>query len=218
MAEILRILVADDHPIFRAGLRQVLAGDRRIEVVAELVDGAEALRQVRALKPQLAVLDFDLPNRNGLDIARELRRERHATQVVILTGHREESLFEEALEAGVRGYLLKDNAATDLLQCLRAVAAGETHFSPTFSSYLLQRGRRAESLREQVRGLDALSPAERRVLRLIALNKTTKEIAQELFLSPATIETHRKNICTKLDLRGPNKLLQFAIEHRSELT
>ncbi len=218
MAETLRILLADDHPIFRAGLRQVLAGDRHIEVIAEVADGAEALRQIRTLKPQLAVLDFDLPNRNGLEIARELRRERHTTQVVILTAHREESLFEEALEVGVRGYLLKDNAATDLLQCLRAVAAGETHLSPTFSNYLLRRGQRAESLREQVRGLDALSPAERRVLRLIALNKTTKEIAQELFLSPATIETHRKNICAKLELRGPNKLLQFAIEHRVELT
>jgi len=218
MAETLRIIVADDHPIFRAGLRQVLAGDRQIEVLAEVADGAEALREIRARKPQIAVLDFDLPQRNGLNIAHELHCERNATQVVILTAHREETLFEEALAIGVRGYLLKDNAATDLLQCLRTVAGGGTHLSPTFSNYLLQRGRRAEALREQVRGLDALSPAERRVLRLIAFNKTTKEIAQELFLSPATVETHRKNICTKLELRGPNKLLQFAIQHRSELT
>src|ERR1051325_2465348 len=107
MAETLRIIVADDHPIFRAGLRQVLAGDRHVEVLAEVADGAEALREIRARKPQLAVLDFDLPRRNGLDIARELRRERHATQIVILTAHREEALFEEALAAGVRGYLLK---------------------------------------------------------------------------------------------------------------
>lgn len=218
MAQTLRILVADDHPIFRAGLRQVLAADRGIEVVAEVADGDQALRDIHALKPHRAVLDLDLPRRSGLEVARELQRERHPTPVVMLTGHREESLFEEALAAGVRGYLLKDNAATDLLQSLRAVAAGETYLSPTFSQYLLQRGRRAESLREVVRGLEALSPAERRVLRMIALNKTTREIAQELFLSPATVETHRKNICTKLELRGPNKLLQFAIEHRVELT
>jgi DNA-binding NarL/FixJ family response regulator len=142
---------------------------------------------------------------------------RDTSPLVILTGHREEALFDEALTAGVRGYLLKDNAATDLLRCIRAAAAGETYLSPTFSSYLLRRGRRAEALREEVSGLDSLSSAERRVLRLIALGEATKEIAAELFLSPATVETHRKNICAKLELRGANKLLQFAIEHRLEL-
>jgi DNA-binding NarL/FixJ family response regulator len=217
VSELLRIVVADDHPIFRAGLRQVLAADPRVEVMAEVADGMEALKQIRALKPRLAVLDFDLPGRNGLDVARELRRENHPTEVVILTAHREERLLEEALAAGVRGYLLKDNASTDLLQCLRTVAAGGTHVSSKFSGYLLQRGRRAQTFREQTPGLNALSPAERRVLRLIALNKTSREIAKALFLSPATVETHRKNICAKLELRGPNKLLQFAIEHRAEL-
>src|ERR1051325_691021 len=121
MAERLRVLFADDHEIFRAGLRQVLAGDARIEVVAELADGESALRDIRALKPDIAVLDFDLPARNGLAVARELRRLRDATPVVILTAHRDESLFEEALATGLRGYLLKENAATDLLRCLRAV-------------------------------------------------------------------------------------------------
>src|ERR1051325_3291169 len=212
-----RILFADDHEIFRAGMRQVLAADRQIEVVAESADGEAALRDIIALKPHVAVLDFDLPGRNGLDLARELHHLRNTTPVVILTAHREESLFDEALATGVRGYLLKDNAATDLLQCLRAVAKGETYLSPTFSSYLLRRGRKAEALRQEVQGLDTLSPAERRVLRLVANGKATKEIAVELFLSPATVETHRKNICTKLEVKGQKKLLQFAIEHRAEL-
>ena len=217
MVESLRILFADDHEIFRAGLRQVLSADRQIQIIAELADGETALREIRALKPDVAVLDFDLPGRNGLGIVNELRRLRVTTPIIILTGHRDESLFDEALAAGVRGYLLKDDAATDLLRCLRAVARGETYLSPTFSSYLLRRGQRAEALRQEVRGLDGLSPAERRVLRLIALGKATKEIAEELFLSPATVETHRKNICVKLELHGANKLLAFAIEHRSEL-
>jgi DNA-binding NarL/FixJ family response regulator len=217
MSSALRILFADDHEIFRAGLRQVLAADRDIEIIAEVADGESALREIRTLKPDIAVLDFDLPGRNGLGIVGELRRVRVATPVVILTGHRDESLFDEALAAGVRGYLLKDNAATDLLRCLRAVAKGETYLSPTFSAYLLRRGKQAEALRQAVHGLDALSAAERRVLRLIALGKATKEIASELFLSPATVETHRKNICAKLDLHGANKLLAFAIEHRTEL-
>ncbi len=218
MPETLRILFADDHEIFRAGMRQVLAGDPRIEIVDESADGESALRNIIVKKPDVAIIDFDLPGRNGLELARELRRLRNTTPVLILTAHREESLFDEALATGIRGYLLKDNAATDLLQCIRAVAKGETYLSPTFSSYLLRRGRQAEVLRGEVRGLDALSPAERRILRLIAHGRATKEIAEELFLSPATVETHRKNICAKLELRGQNKLLQFAIEHRGELT
>jgi DNA-binding NarL/FixJ family response regulator len=213
----LRVVFADDHEIFRTGLRQVFATDPALKIVAEVADGEAALREIKTLKPELAVLDFDLPRRSGLEVARELRRLRDTTRVVILTGHREESLFEEALAADVRGYVLKDNAASDLLRCLRAVASGETFLSSTFSKYLLDRSRRTETLRQQVRGLDALSPAERRVLRLIAFNKPTKEIAAELFLSVATVETHRKNICAKLELRGPNKLLQFALEHRAEL-
>ena len=99
----------------------------------------------------------------------------------------------------------------------RVVASGETYVSTTFSGYLLKRGQKAQALRENIRGLDLLSASERRVLRLVALGKATKEIAAELFLSPATIETHRKNICAKLDLRGANKLLAFAVEHKSEL-
>ena len=213
----LRILFADDHEIFRAGLRQVLASDPKVEIIAEAADGEAALRDIVSLKPEVAVLDFDLPGRNALQIIREMRRLRNATPVVILTAHREETLFDEALAVGVRGYLLKDNAATDLLQCLRAVAKGDTYLSPTFSNYLLRRGQSARALRQEVRGLDALSPAERRVLRLIANGRATKEIAAELFLSPATVETHRKNICSKLELKGQNKLLQFAIEHRAEL-
>src|SRR6185295_12949845 len=98
---------ADDHEIFRAGLRQVLAADRNIKILAESADGESALRDIRALKPQVAILDFDLPKRNALEIARELKRQRDTTPIVILTGHREESLFDEALGVGVRGYLLK---------------------------------------------------------------------------------------------------------------
>ena len=217
MSEPLRILFADDHEIFRAGLRQVLAGDRKIQIIAELADGESALQEICALKPDVAVLDVDLPKRNGLEVASELKRRRDATPIVILTGHRDESLFDEALALGVRGYLLKDNATTDLLRCLHAAAAGETYLSPTFSRYLVKRGQRTEALRQEVRGLDTLSAAERRVLRLVAMGRATKEIAAELFLSPATVETHRKNICTKLELRGANKLLAFAIEHRTEL-
>jgi DNA-binding NarL/FixJ family response regulator len=217
VTEPLNIVFADDHEIFRAGLRQVLAADPQIRVLAELADGPAALREIVAFKPQIAVLDFDLPGLNGLQLTCELRRLRNPTLIVILTGHRDETLFDQALAAGVRGYLLKDNAATDLLRCIRAVAAGDTYLSPTFSDYLLRRGQQVKALLQEVPGLAALSAAEQRVLRLVAMGRATKEIAAELYLSPATVETHRKNICNKLELRGQNKLLQFAIEHRTEL-
>ena len=125
MPKPLRILFADDHEIFRAGLRQVLANDRNIEIIAELGDGESALNQIPVLKPSIAVLDLDLPKRNGLEVARELSRQRDTTPIVILTGHREESLFEEALAVGVRGYLLKDNAASDLLSCFAWLRLGK---------------------------------------------------------------------------------------------
>src|SRR5262245_38471928 len=136
MPQTLHIVFADDHPIFRAGLRQVLAADRHIEVVAEVADGESALGEIRTRKPHIAVLDFDLPGRSGLEVARELRRLRDGTPVVILTGHRQESLFEEAIAAGVRGYVLKDNAAANLLECLRSVAEGGTFLSRAFTRYL----------------------------------------------------------------------------------
>jgi DNA-binding NarL/FixJ family response regulator len=215
--ERLRIVCADDHEIFRAGLRQVLASDPGIEIISEVADGQSALRSITSQNPAVAILDFDLPAPNGLEVVRELRRLRNATTIVILTAHREESLFDEALGMQVRGYLLKDDAATDLLRCIHAVARGETYLSPTFSSYLLRRGKQARELRQQIPGLDALSAAERRVLRLVAFGRATKEIAGELFLSPSTVETHRKNICAKLQLKGQNKLLQFAIENKSLL-
>jgi two-component system response regulator NreC len=209
--------VADDHPIFRAGLVQVLAANRALGIVAEVADGDLALQEIISKRPTVAILDFDLPRRTGLAVAKEIRRLRLETRPIILTAHSQETLFEAAIATGVQGYLLKENTAASVIECVQTVAGGGTFFSPLFSKYLLERGKRSAALREEKHGLASLTPSETRILKLIALSRSTREIAAELSISPATVDTHRKHICSKLDLHGPNSLLQFAIEHRAEL-
>ncbi|HVU33359.1 MAG TPA: response regulator transcription factor, partial [Opitutaceae bacterium] len=207
----------DDHPLFRQGLRQLIQADGRFELIGESGDGVEALRMLREARPDVAVVDVNLPGHSGLDLAREVQRERLPTRVVILTMFKEEETFNRALDLGVLGYVLKENAVQDILGCLAAVARGEHYLSPTISSYLVHRRSRADGLAARKPGLDDLTKAERRILKLIAEKKTSREIARELFISPRTVETHRANISTKLDLRGSHSLLQFALENRSSL-
>ena len=135
----------------------------------------------------------------------------------MLTMHAEESTFNAAMDAGAQGYLLKDDAMEMVLLGLKAVASGGVYLSPAISGWLARRQGRASALKEEKTGLVALTATERRVLLLVAENKTNKEIGAELFISHRTVETHRSNICQKLQLEGAHKLIQFAIEHRSEL-
>ena len=221
----IRILFADDHPIFRQGLRQVLESDSRLAVVGEVSDGASALEQIKLLKPDIALLDLDLPKLNGLDLVPLLQNLKPPVDVVVLTMCKEESIFNAALDRGVKGYILKDNAVkllglgavSDVVNGIIAVAHGEVYLSPSISGYLLRRSQRAAALVQQNPGLASLSPMERRVLKLLCGNKTSKEIGEELFISHRTVETHCANIRTKLDLRGAHRLLQFAIEHKADL-
>ena len=213
----IRILFADDHPIFRQGLRQVLESDSRLAIVGEVGDGASALEQIKLLKPDIALLDLDLPKLNGLDLVPLLRNLKPPVEVVVLTMCKEEGIFNAALDRGVKGYILKDNAVSDVVNGIIAVAEGEVYLSPSISGYLLRRSQRASALVEKNPGLASLSPMERRVLKLLSGNKTSKEIGEELFISHRTVETHCANIRTKLDLRGAHRLLQFAIEHKTDL-
>jgi DNA-binding NarL/FixJ family response regulator len=209
--------MADDHPMFRGGLRQVIESQPDLQVVHETGDGADALRAVRELKPNVAILDLDMPKISGLDLTAAIQREQMPTRVIILTMYREEDMFNEAMDLGVLGYVLKDSAADDILHCIRAVADGRHYLSPTVSGFLVNRHTRAESLRRAKPGLADLTPAELRILRLIARNKTSKEIADELELSTRTVDNHRFNICTKLQLHGVHSLVKFAFDHKSEL-
>jgi DNA-binding NarL/FixJ family response regulator len=212
-----RLVIADDHPIVLHGLKEMIEADTSLKVVGEAGDGVKALAQIQQLKPDVAVLDIDMPEMDGLTVAREIQRRRIAVQVVLLTIHREEELFQEAIDAGVRGYVLKDSATTDIIASIKAAAYGQPFISPQLSALLLNRRARSDALASQKPGLAALTPMERRILKLIADDKTSKDIAGQLFISYRTVETHRTNICRKLELKGNLALVKFALAHKSDL-
>ena len=154
----------------------------------------------------------------GFDVAREIQRQELPVGIIILTMHDDESMFNEALNAGAKGYLLKDSAAGDIVNSIKVVATGQPYISPSISNYLLNRATRREELNNQTPALKDLTPTELRVLKLIAQRKTSKEIAEQLFVSYSTVENHRHSICQKLDIHTKNGLMMFAVEHRSELS
>jgi DNA-binding NarL/FixJ family response regulator len=217
MAAKIKVLIVDDHPLFRQALRQMVSTDSRFELIGEAGDGETALRLILEKKPDVAVLDVDVPRLSGLEIASKLQGKRSPTRLVILTMHKEEEIFNRAVDMGVKGFVLKENAVEDILKALVTVSEGEHYLSPSISGYLVRRHIRAETLAAKKPGLEDLTKAERRILKFIAEKKTSKEIATELFISPRTVEAHRANICTKLELHGSHSLLQFALENRSAL-
>jgi DNA-binding NarL/FixJ family response regulator len=217
MGQPITVLIVDDHPLFRNGLRQVIQGDGRFELTGQAANGEDAWKLVQEQKPQVAVLDINLPGLTGLEIARRIQEKRLRTRVIILTMLKEEDLINRALDYGVNGFLLKESAVEEIVNAVVTAARGEHYLSPAVSGYLVRRRNRAEQLAAQRPGLDDLTKAERRILKRIAEKKTSREIGAELFISPRTVEAHRANICTKLDLHGSHSLLQFALENRSSL-
>lgn len=216
-AQPVRILVVDDHPVVRAGIRQVIAGDPRFVVVAEAGSADEAMRCTRDLRPGVVVLDLELGGTNGLEVAKRLQLEGIQIPVVVLTMHRREAYFNEAVELGASAFVLKENTVTELLDAVAAAARGETWFSPTLSDFRARRtGKRSELARENP-GVSDLTPTERKIVRAVADNRTTREIAEEMRVSPLTVETHRRNICRKLGLVGSHPLLDFALRNRDRL-
>jgi DNA-binding NarL/FixJ family response regulator len=207
----IRLVIADDHPIFRTGLRMAIEADPLLHVVAEAGDGESALACILELQPDVVVLDINMPPPDGLAIARDLQERQLPVKTIFLTMHKDPSLLNIALDIGVKGFLVKDAAANEIVSCIKAIAAGESYLSPALSSHLLnRRNRTAPSLAN-------LTASERRVLQLVAESRTNKEIAAELFISIRTVEHHRSNICAKLGLTGKNTLLSFALTHKSEL-
>jgi DNA-binding NarL/FixJ family response regulator len=217
MGDGIRIVVADDHPIVRRGVVQVLAAEPGFEVVAEAGDGEAALAEIERLRPDVAVLDVDMPKLDGLAVAREVFRRGSEVSVVFLTIHTGEDIFNEAIDLGAYGYVLKESAVVDVVSAVRAAAAKTPYVTPSLTPYLLRRGARRDALARGTPGLGDLTRSERRILKLIAEEKTSREIADRLFISPRTVENHRTNICQKLGLQGSHALVKFALKHKSEL-
>lgn len=211
------VLVADDHPVSREGLVRVIEREGKFTVVAQAGDGGEALRLIQQLRPELAVLDISMPTMTGIEVVHEAMKQDLPTDFIIMTLYDDSHYFDAAMDAGVKGYLLKDSALLELSLCLGAVADGKFYVTPSMSKFMLDRRARIEALARSVPALDKLTPAERDVLRLLADNKTSKEIADELFIAVRTVENHRCHITAKLGLKGHNKLLMFAVEHKSLL-
>lgn len=213
----LTVLIADDHPIFRRGLCDILAGDATLRLIGEAGEGKEAWRLIRELQPAVAVLDVHMPGYSGIQVARLVSQRHLHVQVIILTMDGEEGLLNEALSLGVKGYLLKETAVTDLLQAIHRVAGGDCYISSVLSGALMRRNTSLEALWERKPGLHKLSPTEQQILKLISEDRTSKEIAELLRCSVRTVETHRQNISHKLELSGSHSLLRFAFDHKAEL-
>lgn len=173
---------------------------------------------VREHRPDIIVLDLDMPDKDGIEVARAVRDEKLATQAVLLTAHRSEALVNRALDSGVSGYVLKDGALTEIVDCVRAVHARRPWVSAQLATVLLTRRDRAEKLADENTGLGSLTATERRVLTLVARGSTSREIGEAMFISVRTVEHHRANIALKLGLKGSNALVKFAVAHRLELS
>lgn len=208
------IIIADDHPIFRSGVSGILHNVAGITLAGEAANGLEAYQLILSARPDIAILDLDMPGLNGLDVCRKVMSEKHVTRFIILTMHKDRHYFDEAMEAGVLGYLLKDNAIDELLACISAVSKGERYVSKQIDSYLTGHSTR-DGMPESVKALyKELTATEKVIVKLISCSYTSKDIADNLFISPNTVENHRANIARKLKLEGKNSLLKFALQYK----
>ena len=207
----IRIVLADDHQLFRRGLRVLLEQQPDLSVVAEAKDGREAVAAVETLKPHVLVMDIGMQNLNGIEAARQLTESQAGVAIVILSMHSDESYVLRALKAGAKAYLLKDSAEADLIRAIHAVADGKSFFSPAVSKVLLDDYMRKLQRSGAEDAYDLLTPREREILQLVVEGKSNKEVANMLNLSVYTVETHRSNIMEKLNLKGVPELILYAV-------
>lgn len=207
----MRVLLADDHAIVREGLRALLASQTDLQIVALESDGEHALAAILNLKPDVAVLDIQMPGLTGIEVARKLNEQDALTSVVLLSMHKEASFVQAAMDAGVGGYVVKEDAARELMDAIRAVARGDVYLSPRIAGSVVQALRRGPPPK-----VPHLTPRERDVVRLLSEGLTSKEIASRLELSPKTVDGHRAAIMDKLGIRSVAGLVKYAL--RNHLT
>lgn len=209
--EKIKILIADDHPIFLKGLQEVIEDAGNMQVVYKADNGTDAIDGALGRDIAIAILDIDMPGANGLQVAEQILAHKPEVAVILLTMHKAKDAFLKALEIGVTGYVLKENAVVDIINAVVAVTRYQSYISPEMSSFLLKNKNRNRN--DAVSELETLTVSERKILEKVAQYKSTKEIADELYISEKTVSNHRMNITKKLNLSGKNSLLRFAIEN-----
>ncbi len=205
-------MIADDHALIRKGLRQVLESQPDFEIM-EAENGAEAIELIREELPDIAILDIEMPEMTGYEVAAKVENESIQVDLIFLTMFKDESIFNRAMDIGVKGYVLKENTVSEIINCIKTVSKGKYYLSPAISDFLIRRNNRLANPAADSRGIDQLTPAETNILKLLAMMKTNQEIATELSISIKTVQNHRNNICNKLDLSGTHALLKFAVEN-----
>ena len=209
--------MADDHPIFRSGLRQIIEEDNNIEILGEADNGQAALELIDKFKPDIVLLDIDMPVKTGLDVMRELSKRERIPKVIFLTVYADEDMYDEGVELGISGYVLKDSAISEITECIYKVYDNKYYISSSVSDLLLNKKSKTNKDTGQETLTDMLTRSELIILKLIAEGNTTRGISEILGISFKTAENHRANISSKLRLKGANSLVKFAIEHRSQL-
>jgi len=209
----IKVLVAEDHTIVRKGLCALLHAESDIQVIGEAENGRQALKMAEELQPDIVLMDITMPELNGMDATRQLKKRFPSMKILILSMHSTEEYIFQTLKAGASGYLLKRSAPTDLIKAIHVAHAGDSFLSPSISSKVITHYvKQKEDQNAAPMGLDKLSDREREVLQLIAEGRANRDIAKDLFISPKTVEAHRSNIQRKLKLAGTAELTKYAIK------
>jgi DNA-binding NarL/FixJ family response regulator len=217
MSSIKTLLIADDHPIFRKGLMDLLQHSFPKVKIIECHNGTEAIDGILKQKPDIAILDINMPEANGLDVCKRVIKEQSTTKIIILTMYQEKEMIKNAMLSGAMGYILKDNAVDEIMDCVNTVANGENYIGTAMLPYHNELSIEDKKKQQLVEGLKALSQAELKTLKLVSQNKTSKEISELLFLSEKTVENYRSRICQKLELPPRNNSLVIWISENKEL-
>lgn len=198
------IMLIDDHPITRKGIRDMLMEHPECQIIAETGNGADVFQFLELKKPDILIMDVELPGMDGLSVLSKIKQEHRPVKVIMLTMYDQEPIFRKAMRLGAAGYVLKESAIDDILRAVLTVAKGKTYVSPSLGGFTHNRD-------------SELTEKEQDILRMTAEGKTSSKMAKELFLSERTIESHRRNICKKLGLEGKNALLTYAMSNKDSI-
>lgn len=214
MKKKIKIIIADDHPIFRKGLKYTIETNENFEIIGEAVNGEAAIELIEKLSPDVAVLDIEMPLHNGLEAADMALSKVDNLKIILLTAHKEREVLKKAIEIGVKGYLLKDSVDEEIIKAINVVNDGGMYISPLLSGYLISK---SDDVMPVHPLFQQLTQMEHKIIRAVAHNKSTAEIADEFYISERTVDRHRSNICKKLNLTGNNALTKYALENREIL-